>query len=83
MSTALLSSSYAAPQNREFLNYERAVYLMNDGGRWEFKTYGEVLPFEEPDRYLSRRLADRFTSEMLDTYCNALGIKVFDESLSG
>jgi hypothetical protein len=56
----------------------RAVVAMEDGGRWIFETSGEPLPFEELDRYRARRVRDRFTSDMLERYCQALDVDVFN-----
>jgi hypothetical protein len=56
----------------------RAVVAMDDGGRWIFETSGEPLPFEELDRYRTRRVRDRFTSDMLERYCQALDVDVFN-----
>src|SRR5437773_2134292 len=67
-----------ASQPREFLNYERAVGAVNDGGRWCFDVQGAVQPFEEVDRYSARKIRDRFTPDMLERYCSAVGIRLFD-----
>lgn len=65
------------------LNIKRSIVCMNDGGRWIFETYGEVQPFEEIDEYSAKRVRDRFTIEMLDRYCQALGINALDSSFYG
>lgn len=57
----------------------RTVAAANDGGRWVFYAYGEPQPFEEPEAYGARIKRDRFTSHMLDRYCRALGLRIFDE----
>jgi len=71
------------PEQRDFLNVERAVSVINDVRGWEFKAIGRPQPFERPERYAARRIADRFTSEMLEEYCGALGIQLFDENFYG
>lgn len=71
------------PLPTEFLNYVRTVYAAFTGSKWEFGASGTPQAFEEFDRYSSRRARDRFTSDMLERYCVALGLKVFDESAYG
>lgn len=72
-----------APEQREWLNYERAVAVGNDGGRWVFRAEGKPLPFERTDRYKNRKIKDRFTPELLEEYCAALGIRLFDDGFYG
>ena len=71
------------PEPREFLNVERSVSVINDVRGWEFKTIGTLQDFETPDRYAARSVADRFTPDMLDAYCRAVGIRLFDENFYG
>lgn len=40
-----------APEQREWLNYERAAAVSNDGGRWVFREEGKPLPFERIERF--------------------------------
>jgi len=61
-------------------NAVRSISAMNDGGKWSFDTFGEVLPFEESEPYQAKRIKDRFTPEMLDRYLKAMGIHAFDEA---
>lgn len=72
-----------APENCEFLNYQRTIAATNDGGKWVFVARGEVQPFERLDRYHAKRIVDRFTAETLEEYCRALGIDLFRESFYG
>jgi hypothetical protein len=72
-----------APEQREWLNYERAIGVGNDGGRWLFRDEGKPLPFERTERYKARKIRDRFTPELLEEYCAALGIRLFDEHFYG
>jgi hypothetical protein len=72
-----------APEKRDFLNIERSVSIINDVGGWEFNSIGAVQPFEHVDRYAARRIADRLTSGMLEEYCRALGIDLFDQNFYG
>lgn len=67
-----------APEPREWLNCERSIVAMNDGGKWIFATRGNVQPFERIERYKARRIRDRFTDDLLEEYCQALGIRLFD-----
>lgn len=71
------------PLSTEFLNYVRTVSVVFDDGRWHFNTSGTEQAFEETDAYRARRIRDRFTSEVLERYCQALGIDVFDASSYG
>lgn len=60
-----------------FLNILRSISAANDGGRWGFDANGEILPFEQVERYTAKKVRDRFTPEMLDQYLAALGIHFF------
>jgi hypothetical protein len=68
------------PEDREWLNVERAISAMQDGDRWRFETIGEPLPFEDLERYTARRVRDRFPHELLDRYLQELGLRPFDEA---
>jgi hypothetical protein len=72
-----------APEPREISNHERSVSAANDGGRWCFNVFGTVQPYEKIDQYKARKIKDRFTPEMLEAYCEALGIKLFDAEFYG
>ncbi len=72
-----------APEPTEWLNYLRAISATNDGGRWTFEATGTPQPFEQPERYTARRVQDRFTADMLDDYCRALGVRYFDPDFFG
>jgi hypothetical protein len=65
------------------LNYTRSVAAINDGGRWSWDAIGEVQPFEVTDAYLAKRIRDRLTPELIDRYCQALGIRPFDDQFYG
>jgi hypothetical protein len=71
------------PEEGEYHHLVRRIELTNDGNRWEFEQLGEVQPFEQPERYLARKKTDRFTPEMLESYCAALGIRLFDPEFYG
>jgi hypothetical protein len=72
-----------ASHRTAWLNQERAIVAMNDGGSWLFSADGIEQPFEESERYNARRIADRLTGDMLERYCKALDIKLFDEAFYG
>lgn len=57
----------------------RYLQLSDSGGRWVFHQEGEPLAFEDVAAYERRRIRDRFTSEMLEQYCAALGLRPFDD----
>ena len=71
------------PDLLKFLNYVRTIEVTHDGSRWVFGADGEEQPFEETRAYEARRVRDRFTSEMLERYCQALGLDVFDPAAYG
>jgi hypothetical protein len=71
------------PTKTDWLNRIRHVQVWNDVDGWTFDEGGEVQPFEEPDVYKKRRIADRFTSEMLERYCKALGIELNRDDFYG
>lgn len=64
------------PTETDWLNRIRHVHVSNDVGGWTFDEGGEVQPFEEPEFYKKRLTRDRFTPEMLERYCRALGIEL-------
>lgn len=79
----IVSLRMFAAQQTSWSNRERAIVAMNDGSSWLFSADGIPQPFEEPQNYKARRIADRFTDEMLERYCKALGIGLFDEAFYG
>jgi hypothetical protein len=62
---------------------DRSISISNEGPRWRFDVHGPVQPFEEVERYGARRLRDRFTTDMLERYCSALGFDVFNAAAYG
>jgi hypothetical protein len=66
------------PEKTDWLNRIRHISLTNDVGGWEFVAEGEIQSFEQVENYKKRRLKDRFTPKMVESYCAALGIRVFD-----
>jgi len=71
------------PEQTEWLNVIRSISAISDDGRWQFNETGHVQAFEDIARYKERRIADRFTPEMLEKYLIALGIDAFDEAFYG
>ncbi len=71
------------PLRTDFLNYVRTVYVAYTGSKWEFGESGTEQGFEEPAAYTARRVRERFTSDMLERYCRALGVEVFDAAAYG
>jgi hypothetical protein len=71
------------PLKTHFINYVRTIAVAFDGSRWIFSTSGTEQWFEETETYSSRRVRDRFTSEMLGRYCKALDLDVFDPGTYG
>jgi len=71
------------PFKTDFLNYIRTVHASFDGSHWVFDAIGTPQDFEEIDAYQAPRVRDRFTSEMLERYCKALGLDVFNPQAYG
>ena len=65
------------------LDARRGLEAVFDGDHWVFITTGVEQPFEEPEAYAAKRKRDRFTSAMLERYCQAVGVDVFNEHLYG
>jgi len=71
------------PLQTEFLNYVRTVAVSYDGSRWVFGANGTEQWFEDLDAYKARKIRDRFTTELLERYCKALDLDVFDADAYG
>jgi hypothetical protein len=77
---ASASFSLYGPEKTDWLNVIRSVAAVQENGRWEWSESGTPQPFEDTAAYIRRRVRDRLTSDMIATYCGALGIRPFDES---
>lgn len=66
------------PAATEFLQFERMIEVAFVDGKWTFELAGTQQPFENPEAYKARKIKDRFTEEMLERYCAALGVRPFD-----
>lgn len=64
------------PSNTDWLNRIRYLSVSNDVRGWSFSESGDVQPYEEPDAYKQRRIQERFTIQMLERYCRALGVEL-------
>jgi hypothetical protein len=64
------------PEKTDLQNEIRSLHASNDVGGWSFYASGEVQSFEEQEPYGKRSIQERFTSEMLERYCGALGIEL-------
>lgn len=56
---------------------QRTVYTMKDP-KWTFFEKGIPLWFENTDNYKKRLIKDRLNHEILVSYCNLLGIDIFN-----
>ncbi len=65
------------------MNVVRSLSAWHDGSRWAWEATGELQDFEEPAAYARRRVRDKLTTEMVATYCAALGLEPFDEHFYG
>jgi hypothetical protein len=66
------------PDKTDWLNRIRYLSVWNDVGGWEFSSEGEIQSYEEPEQYGARKIKDRFSPDMLERYCKALGIELSD-----
>lgn len=78
-----ISFTLNGPQKTDSLNRIRHVSVRNDVSGWEFAAGGEVQPYEQPENYRKRNIVDRFSPEMLESYCKALGIDLFEPGFYG
>lgn len=72
-----------APHKTHFLNHSRGICVAHDGNQWVFDADGPVQPYEETENYRKHRITDRLTPEMLERYCAALGIDLFNPDFYG
>lgn len=70
-------------EKTDWLNRIRHIAVRNDVSGWEFLAQGEVQPYEKTENYRERKVVDRFNVEMLESYCGALGIELFDANFYG
>ena len=54
-----------APEQQEWLNYERSIGVLNSSSKWQFIDRGPRKAFELVERYEARRVKDRFDSGVL------------------
>jgi len=71
------------PEKTDWLNRIRYLSVSNDVSGWSFSANGEVQFFEEQEQYTNRSIRERFTGEMLERYCRALGIELNDAEFYG
>jgi len=72
-----------APHRTAYLNCDRVISAIHDSGKWIFHSFGTPKTFERPEFYSRRRIQDRFTVELLEDYCAALDIRLFDTEFYG
>lgn len=75
--------SLYGPKETDWLNRIRSISVTNDVSGWEFVARGEGQPYEQTENYDRRKIIDRFTPEMLECYCAALGIELFNPDFYG
>lgn len=71
------------PEQIDRTNRVRRIAVTNDVSGWEFVANGEVQPYEQTENYRNRNIVDRFTPQMLESYCAALGIELFNPDFYG
>lgn len=63
------------------LHYRRALASVRDDSGWEFTSEGEPFSFENTSAYREKKIARRFTKEVLEKYLrDGFGLRPFDES---
>jgi hypothetical protein len=70
-------TDYAAPVVDGWRPAGRSVAAHKES-RWEWHEHGPPYPFEDLEAYKAKRIKDRLTPEMVEAYCNHLGIALFD-----
>lgn len=72
-----------SPLKTDWLNLKRSISLTSDCGEWEFTSFGEIQSFEVVSRYDNEPPEIKFTLDLLEQYCQALGIQLFDQAFYG
>jgi hypothetical protein len=72
-SSVFIHNSFSPPATVK----ERMVWLAKES-RWEFRSAGEPLPFENLEVYQARRIRDRLPPALLRQYGEGLGIPFWD-----
>jgi hypothetical protein len=71
------------PEQIDRTNRIRRVAVTNDVSGWEFAANGEVQPYEQTENYKRPEIVDRLTPQILESYCAALGIELFNQDFYG
>ena len=71
------------PNKTDWLNRIRSVSVTNDVDGWKFAAEGDIQPYEQTENYQKRSIVERFTPDMLESYCAALGIDLFNPAFYG
>jgi hypothetical protein len=71
------------PPGEPPLMHVRTVSATATDGRWEWYESGQPFPFEQPERYASRRKRDRLDRQLLLAYLQALGIPAGSDEAYG
>lgn len=75
--------SLMGPEGMPPLMYQRTIGAVATDGRWAWYSSGDLLPFEDAERYTARLVKNRFDREMLLTYLEALEIPARDDNAYG
>jgi hypothetical protein len=57
----------------------RTVTASRDGNRWAFDNQGDPFPFEDAQKFSSRRVRDRFGVEDVLAFCRHFGLRLSTE----
>lgn len=69
----------SGPEEKDWSNLIRKIWLYNDMGKWHFEQLGMPLPFENPERFEEKKKTDRFDLALLKLYLKEFGIDAFNE----
>jgi hypothetical protein len=67
------------PNKTEWLNCQRLLQVINDGGKWVFDNIGKPFPFENTFRYRTWPTQQKFSVELLAAYLQNFGIDAFNQ----
>ena len=48
--------------------------------KWKFYNQGPVAFFEKDEKYLEKKVSDKFNKEKLILFCNRIGLDILDKN---
>lgn len=58
---------------------ERVIYNVKEN-KWKFYNQGPVAFFEKDEKYLEKKVSDKFNKEKLILFCNRIGLDILDKN---